>query len=86
MGFPAGVPVMLVLLRQLVMWVWLVVSRSSCWCAILMFLTQTDISHQCFTKLDLTIEQETVLNVLRGMIRHFRILYSYCNNMETLLA
>ena len=51
-----------------------------------MVLPQPNISLQCFTKLDLTIERESVLNVLRGMIRHFRILYSYCNNMETLLA
>ena len=77
---------MLVLLRQLVIWVWLVGSRLSCWCAILMILIQADISHQCFTKRDLTVEQESVVNVLHGMIRHFKILYSYWNDMETLLA
>jgi len=44
------------------------------------------ISHQCVINLDLTIEQESVLNVLQGMIRHFRIMYSYWNNMQKLLA
>jgi len=77
---------MLVLLTQFVVWVWLVVSRLSCWRATLMVLIQTDISHLHVIKLDLTMEQESVLNVLHGRIRHFRILYSYWNNMETLLA
>jgi len=40
-----------------------------------MILIQTDISHQCVIKLDLTIEQASVLNMLHGMSRHFRILY-----------
>ena len=85
-GLPTGAHVMLVLLTQFVVWVWLVVSRLSCWRATLMVLIQTDISHLHVIKLDLTMEQESVLNVLHGRIRHFRILYSYWNNMETLLA
>jgi len=47
---------MLVLLKQSIVWMWLVVSRLSCWLATLIILIQTDMSHQCIIKLDLTIE------------------------------